>query len=969
MKYTSCLCVLFLVAFTGACFASDSRIELVSMHSQALGISKNFNIYLPEDYDEDVDEFYPVVYLFRGHEREWANRNEDASRNGRNIQDVADQLYDAGLIGKMILVMPGVASADNAIPGLGVNFVDVELAGQRSGLGTGRFEDFLIDDVIPYIDEQYRTIPSRSQRGVDGFSLGGYTSMLMATKHAGMFSSAGAYDGTMMWMDFDDPRVSGTNDDYTWLYVGMFDPAFGSPRDIDVMLQYNPANLIHDADAEHLSLLQSSQFLIHSAGSEALGNLDRSQHIVDLLAAQGIQNVFSDIRLVSNAQHNWWYADEHMLITLPLHWEKFSNPVNTIPLEILTPLPGAELFGTVEIAWSPSIEGENTLAMLSYSRDEGSNWYTFATISTGDTTFLWNTDFFPDGTRYLLRVFVTGETTVAVSQTEDRFTINNPGNGAPDVEILSPDRWDLLSGEWALLWYADDADGDDLALSMDYSPDDGAHWNRLFEDLHNMSEYVWNTTLFANSRTYLLALHCSDDSVTVSDTSAVFEVFNQRDALPSEGIDHVNGNSSAAISAYIIDPDQLTGDLYRITFNDTLFDDTVYDVLNVDAGECVVEGATELDGTTEGPYFDGLRLLIEDFDQAEIDHDSTGWTRGSSTLEITVHLPEIDIGTEILEGVPHPADYQISISDDVVDTSSSAFGAAEVEMMFTVWNLTEDKQEDVIFLDFDNNRTISRLDELFILLDGDEPQLTWALYFGGQPSAVDPQPGDEFVIRTLKPLTGEDVYEFRASEEVLVCSLPGDANEDGTVNVLDVISVVNVVLGYSPDPFNTICADCNGDGTVNILDALGIVNVILGLGECAPGACTISLRAETMEFLGSLKLYLSEKDYARFMALVKDRRLPARYQLAQNYPNPFNPDTDIRYQIGDSGSSVRTTLKIYNILGQEVRTLVDEVKQPGYYTVTWNGRDHSGNEVASGAYFYRMKAGDFVATRKMLLLK
>ena len=97
--------------------------------------------------------------------------------------------------------------------------------------------------------------------------------------------------------------------------------------------------------------------------------------------------------------------------------------------------------------------------------------------------------------------------------------------------------------------------------------------------------------------------------------------------------------------------------------------------------------------------------------------------------------------------------------------------------------------------------------------------------------------------------------------------------------------------------------------------------------------------------------------------------LPQAFELAQNYPNPFNPTTDIRYEIPDSRSPVHTTLKVYNILGQEVRTLVDEVKEPGYYIVNWNGRNRFGNDVASGIYFYKLIAGDFTATKRMLLLK
>ena len=98
---------------------------------------------------------------------------------------------------------------------------------------------------------------------------------------------------------------------------------------------------------------------------------------------------------------------------------------------------------------------------------------------------------------------------------------------------------------------------------------------------------------------------------------------------------------------------------------------------------------------------------------------------------------------------------------------------------------------------------------------------------------------------------------------------------------------------------------------------------------------------------------------------------PLLFYLYQNYPNPFNPYTRISYQLTvASGQSLpHVTLKIYNILGQEVRTLVDEEKGPGYYTVTWDGRDESGKEVSSGVYLYRLKVGSIIETKKLTLLK
>jgi hypothetical protein len=95
--------------------------------------------------------------------------------------------------------------------------------------------------------------------------------------------------------------------------------------------------------------------------------------------------------------------------------------------------------------------------------------------------------------------------------------------------------------------------------------------------------------------------------------------------------------------------------------------------------------------------------------------------------------------------------------------------------------------------------------------------------------------------------------------------------------------------------------------------------------------------------------------------------LPTEFALHQNYPNPFNPTTVIRYQLPvrqDGILSNYVTLKIFNLLGQEVATLVNEVKQAGRYEVSWVA-----SGFASGVYLYRLQAGNYIDTKKLILLK
>jgi len=102
---------------------------------------------------------------------------------------------------------------------------------------------------------------------------------------------------------------------------------------------------------------------------------------------------------------------------------------------------------------------------------------------------------------------------------------------------------------------------------------------------------------------------------------------------------------------------------------------------------------------------------------------------------------------------------------------------------------------------------------------------------------------------------------------------------------------------------------------------------------------------------------------------VKDENyheMPSQFSLNQNYPNPFNPQTKLEFTLS-KGCHVR--LDIYNILGKRIRTLINEHQTAGYKRVSWDGKDDNGNEVPTGVYFYRIKAGEFTQAKKMILLK
>ncbi len=143
----------------------------------------------------------------------------------------------------------------------------------------------------------------------------------------------------------------------------------------------------------------------------------------------------------------------------------------------------------------------------------------------------------------------------------------------------------------------------------------------------------------------------------------------------------------------------------------------------------------------------------------------------------------------------------------------------------------------------------------------------------------------------------------------------------------------------------------------------------------SPPIATVVVRAEKINQSQGASILLTTTDDSS-NAVVCDPvyqqlsgNIPEGFALKQNYPNPFNPSTTIHFDVGLSNTPNNVTLRVYDISGQLIATLVDEPMQPGSYSVSWDGRNDNGQAVAGGVYFLTMRSGSFTATRKMTLLK
>ena len=220
----------------------------------------------------------------------------------------------------------------------------------------------------------------------------------------------------------------------------------------------------------------------------------------------------------------------------------------------------------------------------------------------------------------------------------------------------------------------------------------------------------------------------------------------------------------------------------------------------------------------------------------------------------------------------------------------------------------------------------------------------------------------------------ESTVIFHAISDTESPPIEADINNDGSVNILDLILIASDLGNVGTN----IAADVNGDGVVSILD-LVLVAGMFEEAAAAPAAQPQTLKTltavEVQGWLNDARALEVRNPIMRRGFLVLEQLLvsltPKETELLANYPNPFNPETWIPYRLAEDAF---VTLTIYDGSGRVVRTLdvghrIASIYESRSKAVHWDGRNNLGEQVASGVYFYTLTAGDFSATRKMLILK
>lgn len=295
-----------------------STINWVTLPDSDLGVLKRFGVYMPPRGLGDEGPLN-VLYLFRGHETEWLGHQD----NREGLVTLLQNMIIRREIRPLVVVLPGFMPRAQGVQGVPV---DWSADSSSQGVGNGRFEKHFFE-VKEWIENNLPVAAGPDHVGLDGFSMGGYAALALATRHPEQFGSVGAFDGSFMWGSLIDPRrrKGGNQKDRLWSSESCA-PFFLAADGWDQakMDRHNPVVLVKKAKGARLEALRRMAFHITTVANESDGNYDRCRFVVEALQGQGLRCTYGMKSRVLHpmARHSWAWADHHLRRTL-LHHDRF----------------------------------------------------------------------------------------------------------------------------------------------------------------------------------------------------------------------------------------------------------------------------------------------------------------------------------------------------------------------------------------------------------------------------------------------------------------------------------------------------------------------------------------------------------------------------------------------------------------------------------------------------------------------
>lgn len=683
--------------------------------------------------------------------------------------------------------------------------------------------------------------------------------------------------------------------------------------------------------------------------------------------------------------------------------------------------------GVETINWN--FVNSNGTVEIWYSADRGNTWETIAKNAANTGTYSWNTSQFKDAAFAKLMICVKNvEGYIYGIDEGDYFTVNNATNGSPYVEIKNKE---LLEGStltnlgYSFDLFAGDPENDPLLLKVFYSNDldTSFHYSQSFYitgDTANLSLNV-DLNILPNTDRMRLKFEVNDGINSYSDISPVFAKQIPRQSLQPTNFEWISHFTEVPVEVRVLDAAQVKGEEYIISFSDLLSTEPkTFSVFNKTLNKYTLQNQPFYP-KSESILFDGMVLYTEDITTVF----DTATSRWNSPQSNDLRYIMDQVNTPTIKSYRYPYDYKIVFSDTYNDSSNYLINAIpppnspppiKSNINFRVYRYSNNLWERIRFAFTetrpDKKDTLSYLDQIY-LSDPMGSDLSWRIIFTGDANSKIPGGEDTLYLYTKKGISKFDsIKVFGIAKNVTEVFKNSDLNLQIPDNG-EISDIINVNFGLKKTQEYSLSGiefkidtllHTNVSDLVLLLSHNGLTDTLFsqvgGTGDNIIG-CILSDASSGNIFDGSapfsgyfkpqnpLSLFNGEDINGDWELRVSDlvagntgtleswemnftflvptdvesdnNKQPVDYGLYQNYPNPFNPSSKISYSIAEYG---RVSLKIYDILGREVTTLVNEEKSAGRYEVIFNA-----SGLASGIYFYRLQAENYVETKKMILLK
>lgn len=561
---------------------------------------------------------------------------------------------------------------------------------------------------------------------------------------------------------------------------------------------------------------------------------------------------------------------------------RFSMPGSTVA--ITAPAAGEQLLSnTTQIQWTdPAMDNDSTISIY-YSHSPNEKWIPISKNVTNNGLYQWDLSTLPDGIFYKLHLLKEKNGLLSYDSTDGFFTLNKPGDAAPEIRLLQPVNIKTLKYIYPIRWFAGDADGNPVTVKIFFSANDGFTYTLLAESA-NTGLFLFDTKKISNTSWGKIKLEAIANGKNVSVESRTFRIANDYLAITDSTIlKHSNGNATGSVFPGIADSSAITGSNYRITF-DSLNGTIRYTLKNLATNQISLMNEPLTANTGTGTLVDGLRIwfnnhpLLPDSVRSQFALPTENVSR--KVLYTFGSLPRKHLPVDLAFVFGSTDTNSTGNYNAPLDSFPPTAGTMPVKTPFKIMNLTDTAQLTVRIREIPSSQNVSRKTG------------RWDF-------------SEEIVLFAPSPVTTVHAnVVFSKTNDKLASS----------------IGIGNVFTLYTQRPFTT---------------------------------------SDVFEFTADLK-------YGRPTDISHDDAVPKNYLLEQNFPNPFNPETTIRFSLVQSG---RTTLKVYDAIGREIKILFDDDVPEGSYSVTWKGDNQFNIPVSSGMFFYRLQSAGFAQTRKMILLR